>query len=54
MRQMLENPEKLTPAEISKFSVLNNRFCCLQSILKRRWIYIIPQFFLSEEEDEAT
>ena len=49
MRQMLENPEKLTPAEISKFSVLVTDFVFTEYA---RMDIIIPQFFLSEEEDE--
>ena len=51
MRQMLENPEKLTPAEIGRFGVLALDFVITEYA---RMDIIIPQFFLSEEEEEPT
>lgn len=53
MRQMLDNPEKLTPADISRFAILATDFVLTEYA---RMDITIPNWFLdeSEKENQAT
>ena len=49
MRQMLENPEKLTPADINKFSVLVTDFVVTEYA---RMDITIPNWALGKDDEE--